>query len=537
MAPKLSATTQQHIRSALLSSTSTDSGGDKERLPWNYDPAVLSALVLFLLAALALLAWNACALHRTLSPHPAGKTTSRNQESRSTASSVPGTPTPVTDAHFTTRSDAKSRAPGGSWWTKARLAKLQMVAATMHFANQVDFLAIHLGRGMNCAWLGIMSSVLYAFIILPSSTVLILQTTMLVPAWRRPFKRTLLFMLVAVAMSLVAASTVLLTWDHDLFAKTGVCVVQYDRKFNVFGKTALVCMYLVILLVLVRPMVRHVLEMRKLHSARPGMRRCEHSRRLEAAVLTLLVKLVLVILLVTLASGLGIFNLFDRFVEVEFAIQNVGMVCASTLALEPLRPGRAVSSASADPSSPLAGGDAGDGEPGISGATTNERQRATLPLRIDLTASEAAAAVAKLMGSTTPPHAKPQPQRASSVLEFAGPVPLSVVPLLCGASRMPSTDFSSSSSATVVGSEVASGCPQFSTEDLCDSIDGGGAGGAQIRRVASGVWVNDGSSIAPASWANDELTVPLTQGAEHDRARPDLLGMPRESRAPGVCGR
>ncbi|KAJ3365406.1 hypothetical protein GGF32_009264 [Allomyces javanicus] len=427
MAPTLLATTPRHIRSALLSTTSTDSGGDKDTLPWNYDPAVLSALVLFLLAALALLAWNA---------------------------------------------DAKSRAPGGSWWTKARLAKLQMVAATMHFANQVDFLAIHLGRGMNCAWLGIMSSVLYAFIILPSSTVLILQTTMLVPAWRRPFKRTLLFMLVAVAMSLVAASTVLLTWDHDLFAKTGVCVVQYDRKFNVFGKTALVCMYLVILLVL------------------------------------------------TLASGLGIFNLFDRFVEVEFAIQNVGMVCASTLALEPLRPGRAVSSASADPLSPLAGDVSGDGEPGFGGnshgATTNERQGATLPLRIDLTASEAAAAVAKLMGSTTPPHAKPQPQRASSILQFAGPVPLSVVPLLCGASRMPSTEFSSSSSATMVGSEVASGCPQFSTEDLRDSIDGGG-GGAQIRRVASGVWVNDGSSIVPASWANDELTVPLTQAVVRDR--------------------
>ncbi|KAJ3372313.1 hypothetical protein GGF31_002176 [Allomyces arbusculus] len=477
MTPTPLATTENHIRSALLSTTSTDSGGDK--LPWNYDPAVLSALVLFLLASAALLVWNAYALHRSLSPHRVVKATS-NQGSRSTTSSVPGTPTLITNAQPTTRSDARSRAPGGSWWTKARLAKLQLVAATMHFANQVDFLAIHLGRGMNCAWLGIMSSVLYAFIILPSSTVLILQTTMLVPAWRRPFKRTLLFMLVAVAMSLVAVSTVLLTWDHDIYAKTGVCVVQYDRKFNVFGKTALVCMYLVILLVL------------------------------------------------TLASGLGIFNLFDRFVEIEFAIQNVGMVCASTLALEPLRPGRSVSSASADAMSPLAGGDGGEGEPGVGGATTTERQRATLPLRIDLTASEAAAAVAKLMGSTTPPHAKRQPQRVSSILQFAGPVPLSVAPLLGGASRMPSTDFSSSTSATMVGNEVESGCPQLSTEDLRDNIDGRG-GGAQIRRVASGVWINDGSSIVPASWANDELTVPLTQDGEHDRERLDLQASARET--------
>ncbi|KNE55204.1 hypothetical protein AMAG_17754 [Allomyces macrogynus ATCC 38327] len=402
----------------------------------------------------------------------------------------------------------------------------------MHFANQVDFLAIHLGRGMNCTWLGIMSSVLYAFIILPSSTVLILQTTMLVPAWRRPFKRTLLFLLVAVAMGLVAESTVLLSWDHDLFAKTGVCVVQYDRTYNTSGKAALVCMYLIILLVLVRPMVRHVLEMRKLHGARPGMRRCEHSRRLESAVLTLLVKLVLVILLVTLASGLGIFNLFDRFVEVEFAIQNVGMVCASTLALEPLRPGRAVSSASADQSSPLTGDAGGD----MLGVTTDERHRATLPLRIDLTASEAAAAVAKLMGSTTPPRAKPESQRASSILQFAGPVPLSVVPLLCGSSRMPSADFSSSSSATMVGSEVGSGRHQLSTEDLRDSIDGG-AGGAQIRRVASGVWVNDGSSIVPASWANDNLTIPLTQAGElHESMRPDLRASTRDDQTRGGCG-
>ncbi|KNE55205.1 hypothetical protein AMAG_01120 [Allomyces macrogynus ATCC 38327] len=373
----------------------------------------------------------------------------------------------------------------------------------MHVANQIGFLVQFLGRDMNCQWLGSVSGALYALLVLPSTAVLILQSTMLVPAWRRPFKRAVLFVLVAGAMGLIAASAATVSRDWALLP-TGVCLIKHDRTLNTAGKATLVVMYMIILFVLVRPMVYHVLEMRKLH-ARPGMRYNEHNRRLEKTVLTLLFKLVLVILLVTLASVLGILNVFGRFWE--FSLQNLGMICASTLAMDRLRPGRAGSS-----SASTMGGDgniggelnngAADGstqwslynavawQPGAntpklrtvsepSAVSPRASGPALLQLRIDLSASEAATAVAKLTGSASGPD-----EKAKSV----APLPLDTVHAVVPAvSAQPPTP------AVMAPARVES-TTRSVARPLRDYFEA-----ADVRlahRVESGVWV--GEEVAAA---------------------------------------
>ncbi|KNE55207.1 hypothetical protein AMAG_01122 [Allomyces macrogynus ATCC 38327] len=441
----------------------------KPTVPWDYDLPIFVGLVFFLLVAILLFGWNAYTLHRMLANH---------HHELSRAVGTPGAAATATTA-ATRRAAMKNRAPGARhWWTKTRLAKLQLFSAIMHVANQIYFLVQHLGRHMDCAWIGAMSIVLYTLMIVPSSAVLILRSTMLVPAWRRMFKRSLLFVLVAVAMALISGSTALMSWDRALFSTLGVCSIQYNRTLNVVGKAVFVCMYLIILLVLVRPMVRHVLEMRKLHT--PGMQRSEHSRRLEAVVLSLLIKLVLVILIVTLGSILGILDATGRFTVLEFSLQNVATVYASTLALD--RRLRSVPTGSTDDSASITGDDSEDATrattTGDSGATwvpwsTSSAQQqsgddteihplsparttgpaAFTPGRISLPAPESAAAVAKLLSTSPAPDEKARP---------AARAPLLITPLH-GIRRVPSGTDMIVSSTSVTAAEVGLGVHALST--------------------------------------------------------------------------
>ncbi|KNE59852.1 hypothetical protein AMAG_05305 [Allomyces macrogynus ATCC 38327] len=399
--------------------------------------------------------------------------------------------TPATAATATTaatrRAAVKNRAPGARhWWTKTRLATLQLFSAIMHVANQIYFLVQHLGRNMDCAWVGAMSIVLYALMVVPSSAVLILRSTMLVPAWRRMFKRSLLFVLVAVAMGLISGSTVLMSYDRALLSTLGVCSIQYNRTLNVVGKAVFVCMYLIILLVLVRPMVRHVLEMRKLHA--PGMQRSEHSRRLEAVVLSLLIKLVLVISIVTLGSILGILDATGRFTVLEFSLQNVATVYASTLALD--RRLRSVPTGSTDDSASITGDDSEEGThaatTGDSGTTwvpwsTSSAQqqsgddtelhplspsRTTRPAsftlgRISLPAPESAATVAKLLVTSPAPDEKARP---------AARAPLLITPIH-SVRRVPSGAEMTISSSSGTAAEAVPGGHALSTRHQYEGSD------------------------------------------------------------------
>ncbi|KNE59850.1 hypothetical protein AMAG_05303 [Allomyces macrogynus ATCC 38327] len=532
MAPARLANGPMGMEDAMLATTKLDyASAQPLPLPWNHDVFTLTGLIIFLLVAVLLFTWNAFALHRVL------KIRTRDREATNSVprdhgdaatNSVPrdhgdAAGTPATTIAVSTlpsgRNKGKRRGfDAGPWWTKARLAKLQLFAAAMHVANQSIFLVQFLGRDMNCQWLGSVSSALYALMVLPSTAVLILQSTMLVPAWRRPFKRTVLFVLVAGAMGLIAGSAAVVSRDWALLA-TGVCSIKHDRTLNTAGKATLVVMYMIILLVLVRPMVRHVLEMRKLQ-ARPGMQRNEHSRRLEKVVLTLLVKLVLVVLLVTLASVLGILNVFGRFWE--FSLQNLGMICASTLALDRLRPGRAGSSSA---STTGGNGNVEDGtdnvpldgsaqwslsnavawQPGIntpklttasepSAVSPRASGPALLQLRIDLSASETAAAVAKLMGATAGPDEKakpvvPPPQDTVHAVETT----------TATAQQLGSFVAPPPTMETVAGSGAHPLRDYFHTGDV-----------RLAQRVASGVWV--GEEVA-AAVAYDRT--PLLQRACH----------------------
>ncbi|KAJ3372316.1 hypothetical protein GGF31_002179 [Allomyces arbusculus] len=446
-------------------------------VPWDYDLPIFVGLVFFLLVAIGLLGWNAYTLHRMLANH---------HHELSRAVGTPATAATATTA-ATRRAAVKNRAPGARhWWTKTRLAKLQLFSAIMHVANQISFLVQHLGRHMNCAWVGAMSIVLYALMVVPSSAVLILRSTMLVPAWRRIFKRSLLFVLVAVAMGLISGSTALMSYDRALLSTLGVCSIQYNRTLNVVGKAVFVVMYLIILLVLVRPMVRHVLEMRRLHA--PGMPRSEHSRRLEAVVLSLLIKLVLVISIVTLGSILGILDATGRFTVLEFSLQNVATVYASTLALD--RRLRSVPTGSTDDSASITGDDGDDGTrvvtTGDSSTTwvpwsTSSTQvqlsdeselrplsparasgpAAFTPGRISLPASDPAAAVAKLLATSPAPDEKARP----AVL-----APLLITPLH-SIRRIPSGTAMTVSSSSGTAAVTVSGGHALSTRYQYDDSE------------------------------------------------------------------
>ncbi|KNE55202.1 hypothetical protein AMAG_01118 [Allomyces macrogynus ATCC 38327] len=449
--------------------------------PWNYDLPVLAALVFFLLTAIGILFWNVHTLRRVLAVRDRDKHAASLMLPRPAAPVPPGTPattttstTAVSMAHF----GAKGHAPGAvPWWTKPRLAKLQLIAGIMHVTNQVNFVVHFFGRDMDCAWEGSVADALYVLMVLPSSAVLILQSTMLVPAWRRPYKRALLFLLVAVAMGLIAVSTAMLTWDRDVLAASGVCSIVFNRMFSTAGKAVLVVMYLIILLVLVRPM------------------------------------LVFVILLVTLASVFGLLNYFGRHFTLEMSIQSVGTVVASTLALERLRPAdRADPWDESTPTADRKGGDieAGFKTPAISLAIDldfdleSPARAGERSLRIDLSPSEAAATVAKLVGS--PPA---RDLVLAPVAQWPGhlssPTAASAVSA-ASKTRVPSAE-STSSLALVAnaGSTVALGEQYFSTQSQLDDD------GVEVpRRVASGVWVEDAHAVHPTGWIDTAVPLPYT---------------------------
>ncbi|KAJ3368877.1 hypothetical protein GGF31_006012 [Allomyces arbusculus] len=539
--PVGSTSTRDPYTQAALAATDPSLG---QTLPWNYDPPVLCGLVIFLAVALCLFMWNAFALHRMRTIRVRDKLLAADPVVRPAAPIPPGSPattaagssTVVPARRPTIRRPAKSRAPGAPWWTKSRLAKLQLFAAAMHVANQINFLVQHLGRNMDCPSVGTVSGVLYALMIFPSSSVLILRSTMLVPAWRRTFKRTVLFALMAVAMGLIATSNALRTWDQDLLA-VGVCQIKYERTLNTAGKAALVIMYCIILIVLVRPMVRHVLEMRKMRA--PGMRRDDHSRRLESVVLMLLLKIVMAIFLVTLGSILGFFNVFGRFFALEFSLQNCGTVYASTLALDRLRTSRTGSSGESasrstgggahgttsapttdlgtdswsnsivrrgaiDPATPKLLGSAMELHPMVPSAANS-------PLRINLSATEAAAAVAKLMGPSgmsipPPPRSDPPGEKAvpsRGLLASTG----SVAPSSGSATRVPSAASSAASSRVGIAAPVPFAGHQLvpnlhrlrQVEAFRSSTGEHEEDDSKMRRIASGVWIDENEEDAEPS--------------------------------------
>ncbi|KNE59851.1 hypothetical protein AMAG_05304 [Allomyces macrogynus ATCC 38327] len=483
-------------------SAATDATGSTQTLPWNYDLTVLGGLIFFLLVAIAQWAWNAYTLHRTLAVR------SHDKQSAATRTAAPVQQTPGTATNRLT--DRISRQHRETWWTKSRLAKLQLFAATMHVANQIMFLVQHAGRHLDCVAVVIFSAILYTLLVVPASAVLILQSTMLVPAYRRMFKRTALFLLVAVAMGLIMGSVGLLSWNLDQQAATGVCSMQYDRTLNVSGKAIFVTMYLIILFVLVRPMVRHVLAMRKMHT--PGMQRDEHSRRLETAVLMLLFK-------ITTASILGIFNVFGRFFALEFSLENCAAIYASTLALERLRP---ASTGSSDDPSASATGNGGErvGDSRWSWSSTDsparelesdappvplERNDAVSPvplhLCIDLTESEAAVAVAKLIGTPADPHAKAR-----------SPAPSSSSPTHLPSMTNSTTSFVVAAAATTPGGQVADN-HQVPRPHV------GAANGLGLGRwAASGM--RDAGPGTPGSagsrWASDKIPLQPRPSFHHD---------------------
>ncbi|KNE55203.1 hypothetical protein AMAG_17753 [Allomyces macrogynus ATCC 38327] len=506
---------RESFEESVLAATEllTSSSATRQTLPWDYDPAVLASLVFFLLTAIALCAWNAYALHRLLVIRDQERKAAQSGPRLGSLPALVGSETSVAtatttfadaDVRPTVLSDAKDRSPDAAapWWSKVRLAKLQLFAATLHVANQIDFLVLHLGRDMSCLCLGALPGVFYVLILLPSSTVLILQTTVLVPTWQRPFRRTVLFVLVAVGMSLVATSKAMLTWDAAMLEEVGVCSIHYDREFNIFGKGTLVIVYAIILHVLVRPMVYHVLEMRKLH-ARPGMPRDEHSRRLEAAVMALLIKLVLVILLMTLAAILGMCGVFKSFPALEYTIQNTGTVCASTLALDRMRSRRSMD-ASGESASVTANDDSLEtGNSTELDTVVPTRSSGTrMPLRIDLTENEAAAAVAKLMARPT----ALEKARSTDAVQFLGPVPVSVAP---PTSVVATHVVSPESSAATLSTNV----PAFDGRQF-PPRDSAGMDGSQ-RAMSGEAWANADARTGEASSSMADRGMVSQSGAFH----------------------
>ncbi|KAJ3358172.1 hypothetical protein GGF32_000678 [Allomyces javanicus] len=539
---------------AVLAATDPSTG---ETLPWNYDPAVLGSLIVFLVIATALFAWNAYALHRTLAIRNRDKKAA-NRASRVHVPTVaqPGTPATTNPAaaappQNTIRRAAKSRAPGTPWWTKVRLAKLQLFAAAMHVANQANFLVQVLGRDMDCPWVGSTSGVLYALMILPSCSVLILRSTMLVQGPRRVAYRWLLFALVVIAMVLIAASNALRTWDPDLLA-VGVCQANYDRTLNVAGKAVLVLSYLIILLVFLRPMIKHIVSMRKMRT--PGMQRDEQSRRLEAVVLMLLVKIVLAILLVAIGSILGLFHVFGRFFAVQFSLENLGTVYASTLALERIRATRTGSSGESMTASNTGGVGAvptntstvswsnsvarrpGDGTPQLGPMTElfplpspHAGPAAMIAPRGSMSAAEAAATVAKLLG---PAASEDEKARSAGTGQYLTPAALSE-----GTTRVPSAESSPSSSLGVAAGMVVASAATFGGHQLdasqshqpprafADEVDDD----ARMRRIASGVWIDDEDEMDESESDDEDDDAPLhAHASDHEyfqtaySTRPDV---------------
>ncbi|KAJ3365408.1 hypothetical protein GGF32_009266 [Allomyces javanicus] len=472
------------VSAATDATWSTHSTG----LPWNYDLTVLGGLIFFLLVAIAQLAWNTYTLHRTLAV--------RSHDKQSAA----------------TRPAAPVQTPG-----TATTRLTSQIPSTPR--DVIMFLVQHAGRHLDCVSVVVFSAILYTLLVVPASAVLILQSTMLVPAYRRMFKRTALFILVAVAMGLIMGSAGLLTWNFGQQAATGVCSMQYDRTLNVAGKSIFVTMYLIILFVLVRPMVRHVLAMRKMHT--PGMERDEHSRRLETAVLMLLFKIVLVILFVTTASILGIFNVFGRFFALEFSLENCATIYASTLALERLRP---TSAGSSDDPSASATGNGGErvGDSRWSWSSTGSPAReleddsppvpleptevvspVPLHLRIDLTAAEAAAAVAKLMGTPADPRDKARSPAPSS----------------SSATHLPSGTKSASSLA-VAAAATAPGGQGADDRQVSQQRVGAANGLALGHWAASGTW---GTGLAipgltDSRWASNSVPLQPRPSFHHEHA-------------------
>ncbi|KNE55206.1 hypothetical protein AMAG_01121 [Allomyces macrogynus ATCC 38327] len=498
----------RYAHAEVVAAATDATGSTHATLPWNYDLAVLIGLIFFLLVAIALLAWNAYTLHRTLAV--------RSHVKQQLAATRPAAPVQTPGTATTRLTDRKSHHRRETWWTKPRLAKLQLFAATIHVANQILFLVQHLGRHLDCVAIVVFSAILYTLLVVPSSAVLILQSTMLVPAYRRKFKRAALFILVAVAMGLIMGSTSLLSWNLDQQAATGVCAMQYDRTMNVAGKAVFVTMYLIILFVLVRPMVQHVLAMRKMHT--PGTQRDEHSRRLEAAVLMLLFKIVLVILFVTTASILGIFSVFGRFFALEYSLENCAAIYASTLALERLRPASTGSSDTPSASATRNGGERvgdsrwswsstgsparelEDDSPPVPLEPTDVALPVPLHLRIDLTASEAAVAVAKLMG-TADPHAKAR----------------SPAPSGSSATHLPSVNKSTTSLAIAAAVTAPGG--QVPDDHQVSHSHVSAANGLVLGRwAASGAW-GDGPATpgsAGSRWASENMPLQPRPSFHHE---------------------
>ncbi|KAI9183303.1 hypothetical protein H9P43_004220 [Blastocladiella emersonii ATCC 22665] len=212
-----------------------------------------------------------------------------------------------------------------------RLNLLLVFGSGMNMLNQIYFLVMDVGRGLPCSAIVTTGGVLYSSMVLSVTSVLVHRSTTLLPASQRRVVRAALFALILAGFSTIAASNALRKWNEDLIA-VGVCSAIWNRTLNTVGKACLVVLYLVVLVVFVRPLYAHMRAVRRFSG---GLRADDPSaHRLEAMVHTLFIKITLAIIAIVASTVLGILNLFGRYITIEFSIQNLAMVYASTLALE-----------------------------------------------------------------------------------------------------------------------------------------------------------------------------------------------------------
>ncbi|KAL7749411.1 hypothetical protein RI367_005282 [Sorochytrium milnesiophthora] len=260
-------------------------------LPWNYDPLVLSALIVFQVLSLALVAVNVAA--------------ARSQRSS--------------------------------------LNYVQVLASMANALNQVWFLLQHVGRNLPCPTIASIGGFIYLVFQAAALHVIIQRSTCLLRKRKRKLVRCAMYFLLVAASVTIAVSNALRTWDNDLLAE-GVCLSQLDRTWNNIGKACLVLVYLWILVVFLVPLFRHMRQMNSLQAPLPAQtqgggkqgrrRRTAPQQRLERVVYTLFIKIALAIVTLLTTAILGSLGLFGTYGYIEFSLQNTAVVYASTLALE-----------------------------------------------------------------------------------------------------------------------------------------------------------------------------------------------------------
>ncbi|ORZ34958.1 hypothetical protein BCR44DRAFT_56061 [Catenaria anguillulae PL171] len=213
--------------------------------------------------------------------------------------------------------------------TRTRLNCLQVLGSFMNMLNQIYFLTMELGRWLPCEIMVTMGGFIYSSMIMSLASVMIHRSTTLLKGRHRTVVRAVMYSLILLAAGTIAASNALRQWNEGL-RRQGVCSAKWNRKLNTIGKGCIVVLYTWFIFVFVRPLYKHSRSMNKLVSRRTDAT----SKRINAIVHMLFIKIILCVSALVAGTVLGTFQLFGRYFTVEFSIQNTAMVYASTLALE-----------------------------------------------------------------------------------------------------------------------------------------------------------------------------------------------------------